>query len=150
MFPDSRISIFQLVYNSYIVFVGPRGFQQELWTDCNVRHVDQYFDDRFKPGAYNYISTIRTDKQELSSIYNNYDGRFDTLCAKFNGYFRPPYSGYFKLLINADDTGDFFFSDCERNCSDADLVSKLKNQNASFFARNWKGAPGSDFFSQYS
>uniref|UniRef100_A0A7M5WXN7 IPT/TIG domain-containing protein n=3 Tax=Clytia hemisphaerica TaxID=252671 RepID=A0A7M5WXN7_9CNID len=102
-------------------FPGPRGFQQELWTNCNVRHVDENFDERFKPGASNYVSSVRTDKQELSSIYNNYDGRFDSLCAKFNGYFRPPYTGYFKLLINADDTGDFYFSDCESNCTDSDL-----------------------------
>ena len=58
------------------------------------------------------VKEIAYGRQEFMSLgeYTKWDGRYDTLCAKFEGFFRPPYSGTFRLMIVGDDQSEFLVS----------------------------------------
>ena len=104
-------------YSSYNK-TGSRGYLQEIWPNCKTHNIKN-FDARFTPEYTSYNGTIRTGRQEMVAVdqYKSFDPRYSSVCAKFSGFFSPPYTGEFKLLINADDRGEFWFSDCQKNCS---------------------------------
>lgn len=111
-----RVDFFTLSTNK----TGSRGYLQEIWPNCGTRDMNN-FDARFTPSHASYNATVRTGRQEMVAVnqYKSFDPRYATVCAKFSGFFSPPYTGDFKLLINADDRGEFWFSDCQKNCSGA-------------------------------
>lgn len=50
--------------------------------------------------------------------YTTWDGRYGSICLKVEGFFRPPYSGMFKLMIKADDLGELYISESGSNKTD--------------------------------
>jgi len=114
----------------YLIFFfyqqGGRGFFQALWPECatiNVANVREQYTSSY-PSNLNYTESTEYGKQSLTAVnkIRNFDPRYSTLCAKYEGYFKPPYTGMFKLMVNADDRGEFWFSQCTNNCSKSDLV----------------------------
>ena len=103
--------------------IGARGYLQEVWPECGTYDI-RNFDTRFTPNSPRYSATIKTDRQEMVAVSHlkSFDPRYGTVCAKFSGFFSPPYTGEFKLLINADDRGELWFSDCQTNCSNGNMV----------------------------
>jgi hypothetical protein len=37
---------------------------------------------------------------------------YESLCATFEGFIRPPYSGMFKIFVAADDSAQLWFGNC--------------------------------------
>lgn len=111
-------SLFKLIFLHTIT--GSRGYLQEIWPNCGTRDM-RNFDSRFTTQHASYDATVRIGRQEMVAVNHikSFDPRYSTVCAKFSGFFSPPYTGEFKLLINADDRGEFWFSDCQKNCSGA-------------------------------
>ena len=47
------------------------------------------------------------------------------MAAKWKGFLKPPYSGMFHVLINADDIGEVWLSKDENNRDPKNMVKKL-------------------------
>ena len=63
---------------------------------------------------------IKFDTQFINS-YTPYDQRLPGIGGKIKGFLEPPYSGWFNLLIRADDSSDIWISDGARNASTSQL-----------------------------
>ena len=49
--------------------------------------------------------------------------KYTYIGARFHGFFRPPYTGYFNILIMTDDYGEILISHGQNNMSSTAMVS---------------------------
>lgn len=100
--------------------IGGRGHERTLWPECNTYHVHKVRDEFTDTSPVQSIKEIGYGLQQFMSLgeYTTYDGRYDSLCIKVEGFFRPPYSGMFRIMIEADDQGEFYISESGNNKTD--------------------------------
>ena len=105
-----NVRLQQQVLNSFLS-LGGRGYSQELWIDHKTNSIVNV---RTFSESYPINSTRSTlyDTQHLASFGRSFPqfSRYKYVCGKFTGFLRPPYSGMFRMLITADDVGEFWLS----------------------------------------
>ena len=89
---------------------GGRGFIQEIWLSASYHSPSVIRNTFTSTHPYNSTKTVEYGTQELSSVVSRYNPKLNRIAAKFEGLFKPPYSGYFNLLISGDDVLDFYMS----------------------------------------
>lgn len=102
------------------IFTGGRGFIQELWPGYGNKPTSQIRDTYTSTYPINSTKTVEYATQQLSSSVSRYNYEHNRLAARYEGLFKPPYSGYFNLLISGDDSLDFWMS---HNRSSIGMVS---------------------------
>lgn len=87
---------------------------QEIWP--NVRSYDVHA-VRTKFNTTYPAHSKRTIEYATQHLYSakTYSSRYDALCAQYEGYIKPPYSGNFKLMISADDRGELYIGNATSN-----------------------------------
>lgn len=107
------------------LFLGGRGHYEEIWPQKSYS-VDEIRKTYTKNTPIESISRIRYDTQEILS-YSRHQKRYSAIAGAVKGFLRPPYSGWFNLLIKGDDQSEFLLSSGMHNRSKSTLVSKENN-----------------------
>lgn len=106
---------------SFLFTTGGRGFIQEIWPGHGNKPTTEIRDTYTATYPINSTKTIEYATQQLSSrTASQYNYEHTRLAARYEGLFKPPYSGYFNLLISGDDSLDFWMS---HNRSSIGMVS---------------------------
>ena len=69
--------------------------------------------------------SVEYGTQELRKYANFKAVEYDAVAAKWKGFLKPPYSGMFHVLINADDLGEVWLSKDGNNRDPKNMVRKL-------------------------
>ena len=90
--------------------IGSRGFIQEIWPEDRNTNVDDVRTKFTSTFPVNSTLTYEYATQRLNSRISRYNNRFKFLSARYEGFLKPPYTGYFNLLISGDDFLEFWLS----------------------------------------
>ena len=69
--------------------------------------------------------SVEYGTQELRKHVNFKEVEYNAVGAKWKGFLKPPYSGMFHVLINADDLGEVWLSKDGNNRDPKNLVRKM-------------------------
>ena len=117
--------------------LGGRGYHSEVWdyAEYNVHKVRTQFNS-----TYPVPSKRSTEygTQELRKHVNFKEVEYNAVGAKWKGFLKPPYSGMFHVLINADDLGEVWLSKDGNNRHPKNLVRNILLYISSDKKNSWK------------
>lgn len=104
-----------------IIILGGRGYHEEVWPTKT--DISSLMNTYTSTSPVESIPSIKYGTQSIFSSIKYETRKYEKIGATFKGFLKPPYSGWFNLMVKADDQSNFYLHTGENNVTVHNLVS---------------------------